>query len=300
MYRVARKYLMRAATLLLVVACGNGVTSDLGLSADLRVAGGQFVAGSTPEDTSGPHVESLELLSTNIWPGYRDKALRGSAASPTTAFSLGLRGDSGYWIVPAGAADNSAPTFPTFRGLVSFSATLPLGRHELEVRAVDVGGHFGPVWRQELNATSGPLRNGGLPALVVALRWDTESDLDLHVVDPKLQEIYHAAPTSLDGFTPSAIKDAAFGALDADSNADCQIDGRRREQVVWSDLPVPGRYWVRVDTKSLCAEAIAHYQVEVLLNGEAIASSTGVALDSDTWGPHDRGAGVLALGFDIP
>jgi hypothetical protein len=57
---------------------------------------------------------------------------------------------------------------------------------------------------------------------------------------------------------------------------------------------------VRVDTPSLCGQPIANFTVRAVLRGNAIGQASGVSLDPDTWGPHDRGAGKLVLTFDVP
>jgi hypothetical protein len=80
----------------------------------------------------------------------------------------------------------------------------------------------------------------------------------------------------------------------------CQIDGRRRENAIWKVAPPSGHYLVRVDTWSLCGQPIAHWVVSASLDGQSLAQSSGVALDSDAMYPHDKGAGVLAAEFDVP
>ena len=134
---------------------------------------------------------------------------------------------------------------------------------------------------------------------MVTLTWDNDADLDVHVLDPLGNEIYHGAPSSFDPFRPGSTETGS-GFLDVDSNADCEIDGLRREDVIWTEQPPSGRYRVRVDAQSLCGEPAARWRVQVTLRGSLVASAQGSALDSDTWGAHDRGAGVLALGFDVP
>jgi hypothetical protein len=171
------------------------------------------------------------------------------------------------------------------------------------VHAVDAGGRFGPPNTVVLTALAAPSSVSVPPGpLVVSLTWDTEADLDLHVVNPLGEEIYHDKRTTLDTFSPGAPGSDAgsYGYLDIDSNANCAIDGRRQETVTWVGAPPSGQYSVRVDATSLCGQAIAHYSVRALLNGAAIGQASAVAVGFDTWGPHDRGAGVLALSFDVP
>jgi hypothetical protein len=57
---------------------------------------------------------------------------------------------------------------------------------------------------------------------------------------------------------------------------------------------------VRVDTPSLCADSFANWTVTARLDGKLVGSAVGESLETDTEMPHDRGAGVLALAFDVP
>jgi hypothetical protein len=279
--------------------CTQGASNDGAAGALMRIANAQFVSGPTPAVKDGPDVESIELLTNTIWPGDADKPLRGTLGPAATAATLALSDDVGYWVVPAGVPDVSAPTLPTFRATAAFSTEIVVGAYTLEVHAVDGAGRFGAPNRQVLTALGSAPSEEVTGALVVTLSWDTEADLDLHVVDPLGNEIFHGAPSSRDAFNPGASAEGV-GTLDADSNADCIIDGLRREDVAWPAEPPSGHYLVRVDTASLCAAISAHWKVEVTLDGASLGGATGLALDSDTRDAHDRGAGVLAFEFDVP
>jgi len=169
------------------------------------------------------------------------------------------------------------------------------------VRAVDASGHFGEPNVQTIAITPAPMPKG---RLVVSLFWDTESDLDLHVVDPDGVEVFNRninswqPPPPGKPVDPTAYQDG--GTLDFDSNAACVIDGRRLEDVVWAGAPPSGHYLVRVDTMSLCGEVEANWTVEVRLDDAVIARAHGKSLEVDTTYSHDRGAGVLAVEFDVP
>ncbi|MEO8900919.1 MAG: hypothetical protein ABI488_04665 [Polyangiaceae bacterium] len=291
--------LLGALMVLSAGACGGGASDDPALGARMRVAGAQFVAGATPLAQGGPAVAQVDLLSTTIWPGYANKPIQGVLTSSGTAVTLALSGDQGYWVVPAGVPGFTAPDLPTFRASASFSQELSVGHYTLEARAVDVTGQFGPPRRQTLTALPIAPSVAVAGTLTVTLTWDTEADLDLHVVDPSGTEIFHGARSSVDPFSSDATG-TSVGVLDVDSNAQCVIDGLRQEDVVWADEPPSGHYLVRVDTTSLCDRTSARWTVRVTLNEAVLASAAGLSLDSDTRGSHDRGAGLLALGFDVP
>ena len=284
--------------------CSGGATGDPALGALMRIDGAQFVRGSLPaESARGPNVDSVQLPTNTIWPGDAAKLLSGSLDPSATAAAVALSGDEGYWIVPAGVADFSAPGAPTFHAVTSFSTALAAGDYVLEVHAVDGNGTFGPKSTLSLTAeTTAPSAAPPAGQLVVTLSWDTESDLDLHVVDPAGTEIYYGNRSSVPPPSPEdpAPADAGGGTLDVDSNADCIIDGRRRENVIWAATPPSGRYLVRIDAKSLCGGVVANFTLKAILRGTQIGQARGVLLDSDTWGAHGRGAGLLALTFDVP
>jgi len=284
---------------LLVVACSGGASNDPALGSRMRIVDAQFVSGATPSAQSGPEVAASELLTTTIWPGNANKPLRGTLGGAATAAALALSGDAGYWLVPAGPPDVSAPALPTFRCTASFSRMLSDSAYTLEVRAVDAQGSFGPPLRQTLTVLPASPSRSVTGDLVVSLSWDNEADLDLHVLDPLGNEIYHGAPSSIDAFAAGASKESA-GILDFDSNADCEDDQLRQENVVWRQEPPSGRYSVRVDSASLCGRSVAHWNVRATLHDLQLGAAQGTSLDSDTWGAHDRGAGLLALGFDVP
>src|SRR5262249_3254304 len=129
------------------------------------------------------------------------------------------------------------------------------------------------------------------------------SDLDLHVVDPDQNEIFHGAPSSRPPASPGRAPSpdaGGYGALVADSNAQCVIDGRRMEAVVWTDTAPRGHRLVRVDTASRRGAPIARWTVRAVIDGVQVAAAQGTSIDSDTRGAHDRGAGLTALQFDVP
>jgi hypothetical protein len=212
-----------------------------------------------------------------------------------------LDGDRGYWLLPSGPPDVASPTFPSFHASLSFSRDLPGGDYTLLVRAADASGHFGSANADNvLTATA-----LGVPAgeLVVSLTWDTESDLDLHVVDPNGVEIFardinsYTKPPPGQPADPNAYQSG--GVIDFDSNASCVIDGLRQEDVVWTQAPPTGHYIARVDTFSLCGAVSAHWIVRAYRSGAVIAEASGSSFDADTRLPHDRGAGITAIQFDL-
>ncbi|MDB4934527.1 MAG: hypothetical protein JWP87_1499 [Labilithrix sp.] len=288
------------ASVALATSCDD-VKPDEGLDATLRVSGGQFRRGDMPAEETGPAVKDVSL-SPIVAPGASDRKCAGVMEGPTTAVALALGGDPGFWIVPAAPPDVTAPGFPTFAASVSFSSAIAPGTRTFIARAVDAEGRFGAPFTRPLDVTPAARPTG---RLVIALSWDTQADLDLHVVDPTGVEIWKRNINSYEPPPPGAPPEAPNtphpgGVLDFDSNAQCVPDGRHAENVAYADKPPSGHYTARVDTYSLCKAAGAHWRVEAFLDGTSVGAAEGSSTEFDTRYSHDRGAGVLALELDVP
>ena len=290
-----------AATLTATTAGCDAASAERGLSALLRVEGAQWTPGATPEAAVGPPVLSLRNPRSTVWPGQVAKSISGTLAPSASAVSFMLEGDRGHWIVPAGAPDAVAPAELTFAAHLAFAAALPLGQHWLLVRAVDPRGHFGPTRREPLLAQEMPPIAG---ELVFSLAWDTNADLDLHVVDPQGIEVWARNINSYQAPPPGQPEDPEVwrrgGILDHDSNAGCLIDGRRRENVVWAGPAPAGTYLVRVDAASLCGQPAARWTVQVIRAGVVAARAAGTLVESSTRGKHAQGSGLFVLMFSHP
>jgi hypothetical protein len=288
--------------LLALASCDDSSTTpDQALDANLSVEGAQFYRGDMPREESGPPVKSV-TLSPIVHPGSAGRSCSGVLDPSATAIALALDGDRGYWILPAGLPDVTARAFPTFLAQVGFSSRLPAGQRTFIARAVDAEGRFGVAFTRVLDVTA-TARPAG--RLVIALSWNNQADLDLHVVDPTGVEIWKRNINSYEPPPPGAPPEAPGtphpgGLLDFDSNAQCVPDGRQAENVVYTDKPPSGHYVARVDTFSLCKEVSAHWRVEGFLDGVSLGAAEGSSSTNDTTFSHDRGAGVLALELDVP
>ncbi len=291
--------LVALGVLWLAPACGTSATSDEGNDAYLRIPGAQFYRGAIPAPApSAPAVASIVLVNSYLYPDDIGFPIAGALAPGATAAAIGLARDVGYWIVPAGFPNVSTPSDPSYSATATFSSGILPGQYTLVVSAVDASGHFGAPSSQILTAHTSPSAPTG--DLVFTLTWDTESDLDLHVVDPAGAEIYHGMMSDQPPPFAPQPDGGSYGYLDWDSNASCVLDGKREEDVVWPSAPPKGTFIVRVDAASLCGQSIAHWTVRAVLNGNQIGEAQGVAVDADTRGPHDVGAGVTALTLAVP
>ncbi len=283
-----------------VTGCLSGQQADEGTELGLRVAGGVLYRGGLPGANGGPDVEAAYLTQTHFAMGYQNKSFTGVLAPDATSAAIQLEGDAGYWIVVAGAPLPESPDSVSFDAPLSFSGDVAPGPHRLFVAAVDSRGRFGKRAVEPFTLTAEPLPKG---TLVISLFWDTEADLDLHVVLPDGVEIYRERPNSWSpprGVEPDATAYMSGGRLDFDSNAQCNIDGRRNENVYFTTTPPSGRYLVRVDTFSLCDASAARFRVEATFAGRSVASVAGESLPDDTRFSHGEGAGVTAFELHVP
>jgi hypothetical protein len=288
------------ALFFLLCAC-EGASSDPGFDATLHIVDAQFVPGPAPGDGTGPEVVALRVPHSQVLAGLRSEQLAGTLAADATAVAIGLEGDRGYYVVTAGAAAIEEPDLPTFSAELRFSTDLPVHAVRLWARAVDARGRHGPASSVSLDPNL-PNVDG---ALVVSLRWDTEADLDLHLVPPVGDAIWarnvnslKPAPLGSTAADPAAYKSG--GVLGLDSNAGCVIDGRRTENVVYTLGPPSGSYVVKVAAASLCAESAAHWTAEVYLHGARIGGARGSVGPFDTRAGALRDDGTFALAFDVP
>jgi hypothetical protein len=303
------------------VGCG-GADPTMGMTAYLRATNAQFVPGPLPADTdpAGPAVSDLSLPNTKVRPGLTGAGFSGTVVDGR-AVLFGLVGDQGYWITTATAADPVVTNGYTFSASLSFSPAMPNADQVLEVHGVSPEGVIGPAQTMKLTTAAFVAPPG---SLVFTLTWDTNADLDLHVVmpnpmanampdptmpdpigDPRTIEVWSKSPTALppnpEGWD-SATVDAA-GKIPFDSNANCVIDGVRQENLIFplTTTPPAGEYIVRVDAFSMCGQAAAQWRVDVTTpDGPWVNPATWEATDADARGLHRPGSGRLALDFMFP
>src|SRR6185369_8669934 len=176
-----------------------------------------------PQETGGPG-NANDIMGAIVFPGQYGKRVQGTTAQGATGIALRFNDvGSGYWVVPVLTPDN------TVGGLLwdvqlDFGRNMPPDPHSLQVRAVDIEGHWGPMKQTPLQVLN--LVPSG--EAVATLTWDNAVDLDIQIVGPGGQiDAKHVGIGSPDGgFQPGT------GVLDRDSNASCVQDGLHQEDVV--------------------------------------------------------------------
>jgi hypothetical protein len=152
--------------------------------------------------------------------------------------------------------------------LITFPQTLASHEFDLHFSVADPSGTVGMPVAKSYDALV-----VGTGDVQVTVAWDTDADVDLHVVDPGGSEIYWGSRQSPSG-----------GALDLDSNAACQRDNVRNENITWPVGTAPqGTYTVRVDYWSNCDAPATNFTV--LIHNEG----TNDVFQGRFEGPGDQG-----------
>lgn len=268
------------------LACEDGAIFTSGATEPIRVRNGQFIKGDLPHDSGGPKILTIDSQNNSVVPGATGKHLAGSVEGTATAFALRLAdAGNGFWTLPVGAADPQMPQVLTWDAFLDFARDIRPGEHDLQIVAVDADGHYGPI--NPLPLTFSSLLPAG--KALITLRWDSDVDLDLHVVAPSGKEIdpKHGSTSVDGGVDPQNPPPPGVGVIDRDSNAGCVIDSYRQEDVVFADAPAPGRYLLRVDMFSACGLPATNFVVEVWLDGKVVFHQPGrlIDLDADGGGP---------------
>ena len=297
------RLLIGVVTLACSLGC-SGARSDPGLDLQLRVRGAQLVRRALPAPAGGPLVTFVDVRAPRVVPGEGGTLVSGRTVRGAFAVNIGSDREDSYWIVPTGVEDSAVPGELSWQALLDFSPSLKPGSFELRVQATDGTGKPGEVSRAPYQAL--PLYPDG--DLVVSLEWDANVDADLLVRDPsgvtlggKNLNTWSAPPPGEPQAPPDAYKTG--GILDQDSNANCLIDGRRKENAVWQSAAPKGRYVVLVALVRGCGLNSTSYRVTVRRQGKIISTVGGDLSASDALAyPQEplKSPGVWATEFDVP
>jgi len=209
-----------------------------------------------------------------------------SATSEIVTVYVAVQGQSGYWEIPIPTGTTAADVLLTFAQQL---AAAQGGAASVQLGIIfEVADSAGDVSAPQTTPTS--IMIVGTGDVEVALTWDVDNDLDLHVVDPTGNEVYYG--------NDYLTTDDTIQLLDLDSNAGCSIDGVDAEHVVWPTGKAPrGTYTVRVDNWSNCQSAAANYVVTVEVAGHALQTFTGSFAASDAGDNGSEGAGTTITTF---
>ena len=309
------------------VACSEGQKADVGVTEPMQVSGAQFISGDLPgsppvdggaaEDDGGASavlgpltVAEVDFNNSNVIPGASGKSFSGRVTPDAVAVGVRLADlGSGYWVVPVGARDGQVPTTSDFNLSASFDIDDPPGPRALRIIAIDGNGQGGTEvdtelcleWRIPDNRHE-CVPSNPVPAVVFSLQWDTNFDVDLHVITPSGVDVNPktnplAVPIDAGEPPPSDPK------IDRDSLGQCVPDGWRQEDLVFPDYPATGPYDVYADPFSSCGQSAVRFVLTIYEAGSdgnlhATFTQAGELLASDQTGGASSGLFIAEKQFN--
>jgi hypothetical protein len=269
-------YGLLAALMMMGAACGGG-----GDGTKTTVTGATGPDGTPAVYHDGPLPAPHGSLSVSVPDGV--DAINGGSVvvsvdgggATITAVYISVMGSEGYWEVTVPAGASVADVLLTLARALPDNVTIIF-----EVKD-DAGDVSTPV------SVMLSVHHVGTGDIQVSVSWDTDNDVDLHVIDPNGFEVYWYDEASPEG-----------GTLDLDSNAACDIDGVNNENIVWPAGKAPhGTYTVRVDYFENCTYEATNYVVTVQKAGTEAKTFTGSFAADDLGDTGADGDGVTITTF---
>jgi hypothetical protein len=299
-------------------ACGSGVSANVGPNEPFTVGGAQFFSGDLPGTppsadggtAPGPTIQAVDYNNRHVIPGASGKGF-GGLVSPD-AVSVGVRlADlgTGYWVVPVGPRDSQAPGASDFGFSASFGANDPPGNHALRMVGIDYAGNGGQQLDTQICIANRIPDNGHacdpsqpVPAAVISLQWDTNFDVDLHVIAPDGTDI-NPKTNPLQFPVDAGPPPATDPKIDRDSLGRCAPDGLRQEDLVFLDYPTVGPYDVYADPFDNCGQAAVRFKLTIYEAGDdgelhATYSQGGELLANSVTGGASSGLFVAEKPFN--
>jgi hypothetical protein len=285
----------------------------------MQVSGAQFVPGELPgelpvdggpaEPEGGAHatlgpltVAEVDFNNVNVIPGASGKSFSGLVTSDAVAVGVRLAGiGTGYWVVPVGGRDGQLPTTDDFAFSASFDINDPPGNRPLRVVAIDAHGNGGTQldtelcleWRIPDNRHECDPANPG-PAVVFTLQWDTNFDVDLHVITPDGTDVN--PKTNLLAYPVDAGQPPASDPrIDRDSLGQCVPDGWRQEDMIFPDYPALGLYDIYADPFASCGQAAVRFVLTIYEAGSDGALHATFTQAGELLGSSATGGGSTGL-----
>lgn len=311
----------------ILAGCSEGQNASLGASPLIRVHNGSGTyaqriqkplpgapaagasAGGAAAEEAGPTV-NVETTPGWVYQGQSNGKYAGRLSEDAVAVGIAIPDvEDGYWVKPAGVSDSVTKEL-TWDAYLAVSDAVEPGYHDIQLVALDEAGNAGPIVTyplcvrsrvpDNLNACDPSL---DAPNAVISLKWDSNVDLDLQVIDPDGNVIDAKHPAA----KPTGdVVDTAAGVLDRDSNAGCLVDGIRHENLVWNASKPKGRYGIYVNLFSACGKPSVHFEVSVFVAkavkdaGQKLKpfySQSGVLMDFQANGGDGRGLFITEFDF---
>ncbi|MEX1367193.1 MAG: hypothetical protein AB1Z98_28965 [Nannocystaceae bacterium] len=272
-----------------------------GLDLQVRAAPAQLRRGGLAPDEGGPPVSQVLRPQPEITRGDATVQLRGRLGPGGVSLHLQAEGDDDHWLVAPDGYDFVVTDELLWGTQLEFSHAIAGDRVGLRLQAVDARGRAGPVQTVDFVV----LPDMPPSQLLVSLGWNSAVDLDLYVELPDGTIVGPKNPTSnepTDGVVPPPDAWMDSGVYPYDSNQQCRLDLRNREDVVWVRPPPSGTYRVYVHLFSPCDAPSVDFQVLVQRNDEVIDEVGGsqYAFDSRVHPAPGEVPGLLVLELEVP
>lgn len=292
-----------AATLpLFALSCAESPSlPGMGLDLQLRVREAQLQQGELPAPSGGPSVTQILTPQIGVTRGDGTVQLGGRLGPGGVSLLVHGLGDRDHWQVAPSGFDFVIADELLFGTELEFSHAIVSDTLEVQLQAVDQEGRAGDITTAtfEMQSEVPPSE------LLVSLGWDAAVDLDLHVelpsgviVGAKNINAFEPVP----GVQPPPDGATLGGYHDYDSNQQCTLDLRNRENVVWQVPPPPGRYRVYAELFSACDRASVNFEAAAMQGEDTLANSGGTlyAFDAREHATDGEVPGLLVLEFEVP
>ncbi len=235
----------------------------------------ELVQSSPPIPSTGPTV-SVPANAETITGGSYQEDFVGSGDFQSVA--IFVDGVDGYYLATLPAATSFG------RSLITIGSLPPDLDFNLGYMVAGADGVWGGASFTAVHAIQ--VAGGDIQ---VSVTWNTDADVDLHVVDPLGQEVYYGNRMTAQG-----------GELDIDANAACSTSTLFQENIGWQPGTAPsGEYIVRLDYWSACSAASTDYTVTVNVRpgqpGGTVLTFSGTFTGTGTGG--GAGDGILITTF---
>jgi hypothetical protein len=288
---------------LFVFSCAKQESPDRGYDLSMRVQGAQLMRSAFPASAGGPSITVVDLRDTRVSAGEADNAIQGRASAGTFAINVGFEGEAAYWSVPVLLADEVNMGELQFKAIIDYARRLPPGPFQLLFQAVDGAGKAGEIRKAALEIVD------PLPSAILRfqLEWDAQVDADLVVQDPNgiiidAKNIASTVPPKVGSGSVPEDNWKNGGVLDVDSNANCVIDGLRRETIYWQREPPKGVYRVYAALSSSCGLTHSAFRVVATYRGQSRAYTDVLYASDGRSQPLAPSAspGLLVAEFNVP
>lgn len=314
--------------------CSGGEQADVGINEPIQISGSgaQFISGPLPgsppgggsteaeagaaEVEGGAAVPPLSVTSVSFQNSTLISGINGTSVSGLVTTggvsSVGVQLENqgtGYWVVPLQAADVQFPGQSDFGFSLSLNPGDAPGQTHLRFVAIAPDGTAGQQTNAPICIESRVPDNGHacapykkVPAAVLSLTWNTDFDVDLHVVTPDGRDVNaKTAGTTIP--LDSDIVPPTVGHIDRDSIGDCVIDGWREEDLVFQDFPPSGNYLIYAAPFESCGQEAVIFTLNIYAPGadgnlHSTFTRSGELLANDVTGGTSAGLFVVTKEYE--